>query len=84
MIEAVFTFAVITAIAELIMLHNMPRFRSFVLRTHGRMFALHITFMVANLAIHWGTMTGTMTGVTAFLVSCIVCQVARWMYGVRT
>lgn len=83
MIEAVFVFAIITAVGEFIMLAQMPGFRHWVLRSHSRTFALHVAFAALNLWIHWGTMTGTMTGVTAFMVSYIVCHMARALWGVR-
>lgn len=84
MIEAVFVFAAITAVGELVLLHSMPKFRNWVLRTESRMTMLHVVFMCLNLWIHWGTMTGTMTGVTAFLVSFVVCHFARILYNVRS
>lgn len=83
MLEAVMWFAAITAIGELLILHNMPRFRGWVLRSSSRTFALHVGFAALNLWIHWGTMTGTMTGVTAFIVSWAVCHCAKVIYDVR-
>lgn len=80
MIEAVFTFAFITAIGEFILLHSMPGLRTFFFASPGRETFLHVLFMCLNLWIHWGTMTGTMTGITAFLVSWCVCLVMKPMY----
>lgn len=44
--------------------------------------AVHLIAIVANLIIHWGTVVGTMTAVTAGLVSFItvplVIYVMRW------
>jgi len=81
MISAVFTFALITAIGELLFLHYLPWLRRLVLTRRTWEFTLHIGFMVLNLWIHWGTMTGTMTGVTAFVVSIGVCHLARFIWG---
>lgn len=80
MLEAVFTFALITALGELVLLHSLPKFRRFILRTHGRELCLHLGFAAFNLWIHFGTVTGTMTGVTAFLVSVLVARLAKFMY----
>lgn len=78
MIEAVLTFALITAVAEFIILSQFPRLMRIVLRHSFLEFLLHVGVMVLNLWIHWGTMTGTMTGVTAFLVSICVCRAYSW------
>jgi len=40
----------------------------------------HIGFAMLNLWIHWGTVTGSMTAVTAFVVSVGVLSTAKIVY----
>lgn len=83
MIEAVFIFAALTAALEWIILEKMD--------LHTRVRALNYPSVITalafagNLAIHWGTMTGSMTAVTAALVSMGVVglQRKRWGYVFR-
>lgn len=82
MITAVLTFAFITAIGELILLAHLPR--ATMLRIFGstsRAMTLHLIMASINLWIHWGTITGSMTAVTAFVVSVGVVKIARSWYG---
>lgn len=83
MINAVLMFAFITAIGETILIaHLNPKFRSILLNQGA--FMLHISFAALNLWIHWGTMTGSMTAVTAFVVSVGVCKLMRKYYARRS
>ena len=78
MIEAVLMFAAITALGEWLILSYMhPRVRLMVLSFP---LLLHTSFAALNLWIHWGTMTGSMTAVTAFVVSVYVCKAAKWRF----
>lgn len=82
MIEAVFVFALITAIGELVLLCMLkPRTRLRVLGSHAACNVIHSLFLVVNLWIHWGTVTGSMTGVTAFITSIFVTNLARRLFG---
>lgn len=84
MLEIVLWFAMITAVGELLILHHMsPGLRSWVLDTQALRTMFHFSFAALNLWIHWGTVTGSMTAVTAFVVSTLVFKVARLIYGVR-
>lgn len=82
MISAVLTFALITAIGELILLHYIPRKTMLrILGSKNRAIWLHLMMASLNLWIHWGTITGSMTAVTAFVVSVGVVAIARKWYG---
>lgn len=69
MLSTVIAFALITAIFEAVLLFKFTNaellqkrwFRGFV----------HIFAITANLVVHWGTIVGTMTAITAGLVSFI-------------
>lgn len=79
MIEAVFIFAALTAALEWIILEKLD--------LHTRVRALNYPSVITalaftgNLVIHWGTMTGSMTAVTAALVSMGVVSVQRKRWG---
>lgn len=82
MIEAVLAFALITAIGELIVLAHIPaRARLKLLGSPFKRNFTHIVCGGLNLWIHWGTITGSMTAVTAFVVSTGVLAAARWYWG---
>jgi len=82
MIQAVFVFAIITAIGEFLILAHMPRATMLrILGSKRRAMCMHIGAAALNLWIHWGTITGSMTAVTAFVVSCGVVWCARQWYG---
>lgn len=83
MIAAVLTFALITAIGEAMVLWYFPDFRAFILRGRRRQMFLHLSFASLNLWIHWGTITGSMTAVTAFVVSIMVVHAAAYISGVK-
>lgn len=77
MISIVLTFAFITAIGEALVLWYLPGFRAFLLHGKKRQMALHLFFASLNLWIHWGTITGSMTAVTAFVVSIGVLEMYK-------
>lgn len=82
MIEAVFCFAFITAVGELVLLCMLkPRTRLRLLGSHTGCNVIHSLFLVVNLWIHWGTVTGSMTGVTAFITSIFVTNLAKRLFG---
>lgn len=83
MISAVLTFAFITAIGEAMILWYFPGFRNFILRGKRRQMFLHLSFAALNLWIHWGTITGSMTAVTALVVSIIVVWLTSQITGVK-
>jgi hypothetical protein len=81
MLEIVLWFAAITAVGELVILHTMnARLRAWILGSATIRSMFHVSFATLNLWIHWGTVTGSMTAVTAFVVSVVVLRVAQVVY----
>lgn len=77
MLEAVIWFGIITAVGEWILLSYLnPKLRDFI--TGPAAIFTHISFAALNLWIHWGTITGSMTAVVAFVVSVFVCKMMRF------
>lgn len=82
MIEAVFVFGVMNAVFEFILLCMLPpRTRLRVLGDHQKKSMIHIVFLLLNLMVHWGTITGSMTAITAFVVSIGVVAFAKKLFG---
>lgn len=82
MIEAVIVFAILTATFEWLILTKLtPRTRVRVLRFPG---VITTVAFICNLIIHWGTITGSMTAVTAALASMAVTEAARKYWGYTT
>ena len=77
MLTAVLVFAAITALFEAIML--MKFFSLDTMQNKWVAGAVHITAFLVNLVVHWGTVTGTMTAVTAALVSFAVYPAVIWL-----
>lgn len=77
MLSAVLVFAAITALFEAILL---LKFCDLPL-LHNKWFAAAVHFVAfgINLIVHWGTVTGTMTAVTAALVSFAVYPAVIWL-----
>lgn len=85
MIDAVLLFGVLNIVFELVLLNMMtPRARLRVLGSPVLSNAMHLTFLMANLIIHWGTLVGTMSGVMAFCASIVTVNAARKVYGYIT
>lgn|SRR5574343_1638395 len=79
MIEAVLLFAALTALFEWLLLNKLqPRTR---LRLLGRPGFLTCAAFFINLAIHYGTITGSMTAVVAALASMLVTSLLRRVDG---
>ena len=82
MINAVLLFGVINTIFELVLLSMIPpKHRLRLLGSEGACNTLHCAFLLANLAIHWGTLVGTMSGVLAFVASVATVRFARKLFG---
>ena len=77
MVTAVIIFATITAVFEALLL---LKFCSLQL-LRSTLFATLVHFMAfgINLMVHWGTLTGTMTAITAALVSFAVYPSVVWV-----
>lgn len=85
MIEAVFVFGALNVLFEFVLMCLMPpRLRLRLLGSEAATGALHLFFLLANLAIHWGTLIGTMSGVLAFVSSIATVSVARKVFGTIT
>ena len=82
MIDAVLLFGALNVCFEFVLLCMLsPRTRLRLLGNEGASNAMHVFFLVANLAIHWGTLVGTMAGVLAFVASIVTVNVARKLFG---
>lgn len=82
MIEAVLLFGACSALFELILLSMLgPRARLRLLGSAYKQNLLHVGFLLLNLIIHWGTMTGSMTAIVAFLVSIPTVLIAKAVWG---
>lgn len=82
LLQAVFVFGLITSIFELVLLSLIPPPQRLRLLGSELCCALmHIFFLAFNLWIHWGTLVGTMSGVTSFIVSIMTIKLARRMWG---
>ena len=66
MISAVLLFGLLNVAFEFILIGMMPvRHRLRLLGSERARVALHLSFLILNLVIHWGTLIGTMSGVFA-------------------
>lgn len=82
MIETVFTFAFVSALFELVVLMKMkPRTRLRILGSKRAVTLLHVMVIAFNITVHYGTVTGSLTAVTAGLVSFVCVPIARWLSG---
>lgn len=77
MIAIVLTFAVITALFEAFLLLKFVSLDR--LMSPWSATAVHIGVFCINLAVHFGTIVGTMTAVTAALVSFAVYPAVIWV-----
>ena len=85
MIEAVFTFAFVSALFEFVVLMKLkPRTRCRVLGSGRWVSLIHTVVIMGNILIHYGTLTGTMTAITAGLVSFATIPFTRWLSGYIT
>lgn len=79
MIETVFIFALVTALGEWAVLAKCkPRTRLRLLGHPGAITACAFAF---NLWVHWGTVVGSMTAITAALASMATTEAARKQWG---
>lgn len=82
MIETVLAFGLINVIFELVLLGMIPpRTRLRLLGSDGAKSLCHIAMLVINLTVHWGTVVGTMSSVTAFIASMGAVKAACWLFG---
>lgn len=82
MIDAVLLFGAINIVFEMVLLSMIPpKHRLRLLGSEGASNTLHALFLLANLAIHWGTLVGTMSGVLAFVASVVTVRFAKKLFG---
>ena len=82
MIDAVLLFGVMNVLFEFVLLCMMsPRIRLRVLGSDAASHALHFSFLAINLAVHWGTLIGTMSSIFAFISSLFTVAIARRIFG---
>lgn len=85
MIDAVLLFGALNVLFEFVLLSMLsPRLRLRLLGSEVGSHLLHVSFLLSNLAIHWGTLIGTMSAVLAFVSSLVTVQIARRVYGTVT
>lgn len=77
MVSMVITFALITAVFELLIL--LKFFSIPTMQKPWFPVVIHVVVAGANLIVHWGTIVGTMTAITAALVSFAVFPSAIWL-----
>lgn len=81
-VEAVFVFAALSAAFEAILISKLPpRLRLKVLGSERMSFALHSMMFGLNLLIHYGTLVGSMTAITAGLTSFMVLPILKLWFG---
>lgn len=82
MIEAVLLFALITSIFELVILLKLkPRTRLRLLGSPYAVSLVHAIVFAINIAVHYGTLVGSMTAITAALTSFVTVPFARFLSG---
>lgn len=82
MVEIVLTFALLLALFEFILLSMVPpRYRLRLLGNKAACVTTHVLMLGINLAVHWGTITGSMSATGAFVVSIVTIEIAKIMYG---
>lgn len=82
MLEAVFVFGLVNIVFEAVLLCMLkPRTRLRVLGDDAQCNMIHIGFLALNLYVHWGTVTGTMSAVVAFVCSLLTIKLLRTTFG---
>lgn len=85
MIDAVLLFGALNVAFEFILLGMIPaRQRLRLLGSNTACTIMHVSFLVLNLVIHWGTLIGTMSGVFAFIASMLTVALAKRYWGYIT
>lgn len=77
MVTAVLIFALLSATFEMILLLKLAP-RTLLMKPWFQV-TTHTVVIAANLAIHFGTITGTMTAITAGLVSFATVPMCCWL-----
>lgn len=78
MLTTVLIFALLTALFEAVLLLKFSSARA--LENKWFRGGVHILAIGFNLSVHWGTIVGTMTAITAGLVSFVTVPVVVWIF----
>lgn len=82
MIDAVLVFGLLSIAFEVVVLVMMPpRIRLRVLGSDKLSALLHVSFLGFNLAVHWGSLIGTISGILAFVCSIATVSISRVVFG---
>ena len=82
MINAVLLFGALNVLFELVLFGMLsPRTRLRVLGNERACTLIHFACLAMNLAIHWGTLIGTMSGIFSFVCSIVTVRLARKVFG---
>lgn len=82
MIETVFVFAFVSALFELVVLMKIrPRTRLRILGSKRWVLLIHAMTFLINIVVHYGTVTGSLTAITAALASFATIPLATWISG---
>lgn len=81
MLETVLIFALITALFEAILLLKFSSERMLTKKWFRG--SVHIVAIATNFAVHWGTIVGTMTAITAGLVSFATVPCVIYIFALR-
>ena len=75
-------FGLINVVFEFVLLSMLgPRTRLRILGNANSQRLLHVSFLLGNLIVHWGTVVGTMSSVLAFVCSILTVRIAQLLYG---
>lgn len=79
MLETVLFFALVSIVTEVILLMHLPKW----LRQSKwlALLALAVTLLITgfNLAVGWGTVTGTLTAKLAFVGGFVAYPIVKWL-----
>lgn len=82
MVDAVLIFGLLNVLFEFVVLSMVaPRARLRVLGSDTGCVMLHISMLLLNLTIHWGTIIGTMSSILAFICSLLTVKLAKLAFG---
>ena len=82
MLETVIAFGAINCLFEFVLLCMVPpRLRLRLLGGDTAQLCIHMGFLLVNLAVHWGTLIGTMSSILAFICSLVTVRIAQIVFG---
>lgn len=85
MIDAVIIFGLINVVFEFVLLCMIPpKLRLRLLGSRAWSRVLHVCILGGVLAVHWGTLIGTMSGFLSFCLSMLTVEIAKLVFGYIT